>query len=206
MKRLIKVCGMRDPDNIRNLIDIKPDMIGLIFYPDSPRYVAEPEKLVSVLNNREGIKLVGVFVNEDIGVVMSLNSILNFDLVQLHGHESPDYCENLKSNNLNIIKAFGFSVREDLANTIQYSSCSDYFLFDTKTSAHGGSGRKFNWDVLEGYTGQTPFLLSGGIGPDDYPRLTNPRFAGIDLNSRFELSPGLKDISLLSKYFKQLKK
>ena len=196
---------MRDAGNIRDLIDIKPDMIGLIFHPDSPRYVAEPEKLVSALNNRKGIKLLGVFVNEEIERIRELHKILNFDFVQLHGSESPDYCSHIRKYVPGVIKAFGIAGEEDLNKTKVYSDAADLFLFDTKTRMHGGSGRKFNWDILEGYTGHIPFLLSGGIGSEDYPRLTNPKFAGIDLNSRFELSPGVKDISLLSNYFNKIR-
>lgn len=205
MKNLIKICGLTSPDNIRKIIDISPDLIGLIFYPKSPRYVSDPEKLVSVLNIRKGIKLVGVFVNEKIERILELNQILNFDYVQLHGLESPAYCADLKAHKLKVLKAFGISGESDFANTAPYSECADMFVFDTKTVHHGGSGRKFDWEVLNSYKGSTPFLLSGGIGPEDNPDIKNPAFAGLDLNSRFELSPGLKDIGLLSNYFNKIR-
>ncbi len=202
---MIKICGMRDPDNIRDLIDLKPDLIGMIFHPGSPRYVSDPEKLVTVLKNRKGIKLVGVFVNEKKKRILELNRILNFDYVQLHGCETPAYCVDLKLHNIKVLKAFGISEEADFEKLAPYTECADLFVFDTKTTQHGGSGRKFDWEVLNSYKGVTPFLLSGGIGPDDYPDIKNPAFAGVDLNSRFEVSPGVKDISLLSNYLKKVR-
>jgi len=212
MKKLIKICGMRDSENIRDIIGIKPDMLGLIFYPGSPRYVSDPEKLVSVFKNRKDIKLVGVFVNEEIIRILELHNMLEFDFVQLHGQEKPDYCmelkaqgSGLKAQGLKIIKAFGISEPVDFEKTDGYKNIADFFLFDTKTSSHGGSGRKFDWEVLESYDGETPFLLSGGIGPGDFPDIQHPAFAGLDLNSRFEISPGLKDLELLKNYLKKVR-
>ena len=205
MNNLIKICGLTDPKNIRDLINLKPDFIGLIFHPKSPRYVSNPNSLVDVLKSRKNIKLVGVFVNEKKETVLELNKLLNFDYVQLHGSESPAYCADLKAHKLKVLMAFGISGKIDFQQTAPYTECADMFVFDTKTEHHGGSGRKFDWEVLNSYIGSTPFLLSGGIGPDDYPDIKNPAFAGLDLNSRFEVSPGLKDISLLSNYFNKMR-
>ncbi len=205
MNKQIKICGLTSPDNIRKIININPDLIGLIFYPKSPRYVSNPDALVDVLENRKDIKLVGVFVNEKIERILELNNILNFDYVQLHGSESPAYCTELKSYKLKVLKAFGISGETDFQKTAPYTECADMFVFDTKTEHHGGSGRKFDWEVLNSYKGSAPFLLSGGIGPEDYPDIQNPAFAGLDLNSRFELSPGMKDIRLLSNYLNKVR-
>ena len=196
---------MRDPDNIRELIDIQPDMIGLIFHPGSPRFVANPEKLIEVFDIERRFKLVGVFVDEDISLIRGLHKMLNFGYVQLHGNESPDYCGELKSRGLKVIKAIGVSERKDLEKLRPYHGIADLFLFDTKTSKYGGSGRQFNWSILEQYYGIAPFLLSGGIGPGDNPDIDNPAFGGVDLNSRFESDPGIKDIGLLSYFFKKFR-
>jgi len=205
MKKIIKVCGMRDPENITDLMGLKPDMIGLIFHPGSPRYVENEKLLGNLLNQGREFKLVGVFVNEKLSTILELNKILNFDFVQLHGKESIAYCVELKSNKLKIIKAFGISEKNDFTQTTPYSEFADYFVFDNMTRIHGGSGRKFDWEILNYYSGSTPFLLSGGIGPEDFPDIKHTAFAGLDLNSRFEISPGFKNISLLSNYLKKVR-
>ncbi len=205
MKKLIKVCGMRDADNIRDLIELKPDMIGLIFHPGSPRFVSNPDELAGVLDIERKFKLVGVFVDEDISLIRSLHKSLNFGYIQLHGNESPEYCGELKSRGFKVIKAIGISDVGDLKKVSPYSGIADIYIFDTKTSQHGGSGSKFDWSIIDQYYGAAPFLLSGGIGPEDNPAIDHPAFAGVDLNSRFETSPGIKDIGLLSYYFKKLR-
>jgi len=196
---------MRDPENIRRLGDLKPDMMGLIFHPGSPRYVSSPEELVDVFAHERQFKLAGVFVNEDISIIRHLSKLLDLEYIQLHGNESPGYCGELKSRGFKIIKAFGISEKKDLTKVEYYEGIADMFLFDTKTKSYGGSGKKFDWSVLENYQGSAPFLLSGGIGPRDYPEIGNPAYAGVDLNSSFEISPGLKDISLLSYYIKRFR-
>jgi phosphoribosylanthranilate isomerase len=204
MRKIIKVCGMRDPENIRKLIDLKPDMIGMIFHPGSPRYVAYPEELAGAINNGERrFKLVGVFVDEDIELIRNLHKLLNFGYIQLHGNESPEYCGELKSRGFKLIKALGISDKKDLIKSEAYQGIADLLIFDTKTSLYGGSGKKFDWSLLDNYNGSAQFILSGGIGPEDYPEISNPAYAGVDLNSRFETSPGMKDIGLLSYYFKR---
>lgn len=206
MNKLIKVCGMRDSDNIRDLIRISPDLLGLIFYPQSSRFVSHPQELTKIFSQARDFKLVGVFVDEKKELILQLHKYLNFDLIQLHGSESPEYCQDLKSNGPGIIKAFGIASKNDIISTIAYEGVADYFLFDTKTIAHGGSGQKFDWKLLESYKGSTPFLLSGGIRPGDHPQINHPDFIGVDINSQFEISPGIKDISLVSEYIKQYKK
>ena len=211
MKRealVIKVCGMREAENIREVEALGIDWMGLIFWPKSSRYVSEmPDYLP------QDVKRVGVFVNEDLDTVKKKADDYALDLIQLHGSESPDYVRALKTpSSINpltssIIKAFNIATAHDLEQTKEYEGIVDYFLFDTKGPSVGGNGVQFNWDVLKDYHGKTPFLLSGGIGPEDVQRIQafhHPQCIGIDLNSRFELSPGLKDITVLRKFLNEL--
>ena len=193
---MIKVCGMREADNIRDVETLDIDMMGFIFWPKSSRYVSQRP---DYLPNR--VKRIGVFVDEDPEQVKRLAADYGLDYIQLHGHESLEYIFQL--GGLHIIKAFNISTVEDLLQTQPYEGLVDYFLFDAKGKSVGGNGEKFNWDVLSAYQGSTPFLLSGGIGPDDATRVNafcHPKCIGIDLNSRFELAPGLKDVAKLKEF------
>lgn len=196
---IIKTCGMRDADNIRAVSELGIDWMGFIFWAPSSRYVSEKP---SFLPTRQ--KRVGVFVDARIEEVKSKADEYALDLIQLHGSESPAFCERLKANSRQqLIKAFNIATQEDLEQTIPYEGLVDYFLFDTKAKMVGGNGTQFDWSVLSAYQGNTPFLLSGGIGPDDAEKVRNfhhPQLAGIDLNSRFELSPALKDIEKLKQF------
>jgi len=196
---IIKTCGMRDADNIRAVSELRIDWMGFIFWAPSSRYVSEKP---SFLPTRQ--KRVGVFVDARIEEVRSKVDEYALDLIQLHGSESPAFCERLKANSRQqLIKAFNIATQEDLEQTIPYEGLVDYFLFDTKAKMVGGNGTQFDWSVLSAYQGNTPFLLSGGIGPDDAEKVRNfhhPQLAGIDLNSRFELSPALKDIEKLKQF------
>lgn len=196
---IIKTCGMRDADNIRAVSELRIDWMGFIFWPPSSRYVSEKP---SFLPTRQ--KRVGVFVDARIEEVKSKADEYALDLIQLHGSESPAFCERLKTNSRQqLIKAFNIATQEDLQQTSPYEGLVDYFLFDTKAKMVGGNGTQFDWSVLPAYQGNTPFLLSGGIGPDDAEKVRNfhhPQLAGIDLNSRFELSPALKDIEKLKQF------
>ena len=198
---MIKVCGMREADNIREVEALGVDWLGLIFWPKSSRYVSErPDYLP------QHVKRVGVFVDENLDTVRKKADDYALDLIQLHGSESPDYIRALKAS-CSIIKAFSIATADDLEQTKDYEGLVDYFLFDTKGPSVGGNGVQFNWDVLKDYHGKTPFLLSGGIGPDDAERIQafhHPQCIGIDLNSRFELSPGLKDINKLKQFIQVL--
>ena len=193
---MIKVCGMREADNIRDVEALGIDMMGFIFWPKSSRYVSQrPDYLP------KRVKRVGVFVDEDPEQVKRLADDYALDYIQLHGQESPSYIFQLRG--LHVIKAFNISIAEDLLQTQPYEGLVDFFLFDAKGKSVGGNGEKFNWDVLDAYQGATPFLLSGGIGPDDAERVNafyHPKCIGIDLNSRFELSPGLKDVAKLKEF------
>ena len=201
---LIKVCGMRDAENIREVEALGIDLMGFIFWPKSSRYVSERPAYLPT-----NCKRVGVFVDEDIETLKRIADDYALDFIQLHGHESADYCAQLKG--LKQIKAFNIATTEDFKQTEPYTGIVDYFLFDTKGKSVGGNGEKFDWSVLSAYDGNTPFLLSGGIGPDDaevltshFSPLTSKKCAGIDLNSRFEQAPGLKDINKLKDFLNAL--
>ena len=187
---------MREADNIRDVEALGIDMMGFIFWPKSSRYVSQrPDYLP------KRVKRVGVFVDEDPEQVKRLANDYGLDYIQLHGQESPSYIFQLRG--LHVIKAFNISTAEDLSQTQPYEGLVDYFLFDAKGKSVGGNGEKFNWDVLDAYQGNTPFLLSGGIGPDDAARVNafhHPKCIGIDLNSRFELAPGLKEVAKLKEF------
>ena len=204
MKKLIKVCGMRDTQNINNLIGLGVDYLGMIFYAKSPRYIEElPE-----IHDYRNVKKVGVFVNASETEIMDQVHKFDLQVVQLHGMEEADLCERLKYQGLEVFKAFGISDDFDFVNVKSFENVCDMFIFDTKTKAHGGSGKKFNWDKLEEYKGGTPFLLSGGISPDEINEVLNFKhtlYAGVDLNSGFEIEPALKDIGLLKEFFKDLR-
>lgn len=191
---------MKYADNIRSLIDLRPDFMGFIFYRKSPRYAGELEEEV-MSRIPISIKKVGVFVNEDPNVVTAIYDKYGLDYVQLHGDEDLAYVSNLKGKGLKIIKVF--RILDSLPYSIpQFSKVSEYFLFDTASPSYGGSGRHFDWSILKAYKQDTPFLLSGGIDTADIEEIKNlehPALAGIDVNSRFELEPGLKDIKMVRK-------
>ena len=205
----IKVCGMRDEENIRQLVKLKPDYIGFIFYPESKRYIGDNFDVKILEKIPAGINRVGVFVNELIENVINMAEIFDLDYVQLHGDEPPEYCCELKEMNMSVIKAFGLSDNFDFEKIMNYDSCCDYFLFDTQSSQHGGSGTKFNWNLIYNYDFPKPFFLSGGIGLGDIPeihKIDQTYLYAIDINSRFEIEPGLKDIPAISKFISILKK
>lgn len=201
---ILKVCGMRDSENIRDIEQTGIDWMGFIFYSASSRYVPKrPEYLP------KKVKRVGVFVDESMEEILSIADLFQLDYIQLHGHESPDFCHMLETRGLRTIKAFPIATAEDFQATIPYSGRCTYFLFDTKTPAHGGSGQKFDWGLLDSYRGNTPFLLSGGIGVEDTDKLktiNNKHLIGFDINSRFESTPGLKQVDTVRKFVEQIKK
>ena len=197
---MIKVCGMRKAENIREVEALGIDLMGFIFWPKSSRFVAEPPAYLPTRCKR-----VGVFVDENIETVKRIADEYALDYIQLHGHESPDYCAQLQG--MHLIKAISVSGRDDIVAYKAYEGLVDYFLFDTKCPSVGGSGQQFDWTFLSAYDGDTPFLLSGGIGLNDAERVKSfhhPKCIGIDLNSRFELAPGLKDVSALHQFFNEL--
>lgn len=203
---LVKVCGMREPGNIEKVAQLGVDMMGFIFYPKSPRFASQSVARTAADKN---VCRVGVFVNESVELIS--DKILQFDLnaVQLHGNESRELCEQLHEQNglLKVIKAISVSTVRDIQKYKEYVGAVDYFLFDTKCKTVGGSGQQFDWQVLENYDGDVPFILSGGIGPEDVERIRNfhhPKCIGIDLNSKFEMEPGLKDVEKLKTFLENI--
>ena len=203
---------MREAENIREVEALGVDLMGFIFWPKSSRYVRERPAYMPTKCKR-----VGVFVDEDVETIKMIANDYALDIIQLHGHESPEQISHLipLMSHLSIIKAFNIANTDDLEATKPYEGLVDYFLFDTKGKSVGGNGEKFDWSVLDEYTGNTPFLLSGGIGTDDgervkafltshLSRLTS-KCIGIDLNSRFEFSPALKDINKLREFIKEIR-
>ena len=222
-KLIVKVCGMRDGENIREVAKLGVDWIGMIFWEKSPRNVTMipthagiiPDRgSLSPLTTHQAPLRVGVFVDEMAQNIITRVVNFKLDLVQFHGHETPTLIRNLRltldpdiSPGVKFIKAISVSGRDDVAAYRDYEDCVDYFLFDTKCPSAGGSGCKFDWSVLDAYDGEKPFLLSGGIGPNDAEKIRNfhhPKCIGIDLNSRFETEPGMKDIEKLKNFLKQL--
>ncbi len=204
----IKVCGMREAENIRRVEQLGIDYMGFIFWPQSSRYVDAVPDYLPVQCKR-----VGVFVNSSADQVLRHCQTCRLDAVQLHGSESPQYVERLRAlltdseQPVTLIKAISVSNANDILTYRNYDGLVDGFLFDTKCTSVGGSGRQFDWSVLSAYDGTLPFLLSGGIGPDDAERIRNfqhPQLAGIDLNSRFESAPALKDITKLKTFLQAL--
>jgi len=205
---LIKICGMKFPSNIRSVGAFLPDFMGFIFYPKSPRY-AEPLDVAVLSAIPSDIKKIGVFVNESLEDILTIAHTYKLDGIQLHGAELVNMCKELKEVGYIVIKAFPVAEAYNFKVTKAYEGACDYFLFDTKTDAFGGSGLKFDWSMLNEYTGETPFLLSGGIAADDAEailEIVHPKFTGIDLNSKFEVKPGEKNVELLRGFLKELRK
>ena len=228
---IIKVCGMRDADNIREVSELDIDMMGFIFWKDSPRFVRMisshagiiPDYSEERLNRNSGkvvddqhrIKRVGVFVDDMPQTIVTRIYNYELDYVQLHGEESCIMIDNLRRTlepdirtGVKIIKTISVSSAEDIEKTKEYEGCVDLFLFDTKCPTMGGSGDKFDWSVLSAYKGNVPFLLSGGIGMDDVDKIKSfqhPQFAGVDVNSCFETEPGVKDVEKLRLFIEKLR-
>ena len=202
----IKICGLRDQENIKAVEALRPDFIGFIFYDRSPRFVKSVP--FEILNNiPASISKTAVFVNEDAGKINNLIDQYGFNAVQLHGNESPEFCNEFK-NKVTVIKAFGLDGNFDFEQLAVYKGKVDFFLFDTKTDIHGGSGKTFDWSVLNNYTLDIPFFLSGGLSLDNLEEVKNidhPQFYGVDLNSKFETEPGIKNIGKLEKAFDIIK-
>lgn len=193
---------MKYQENINALGRLPIDLMGMIFYEKSPRYVDH-----SIERSNRNLKLVGVFVDAGTDFITEKTQEYGLDFIQLHGNESPGYCKAI-SQLKPVIKAFSISDKSDFEKTMQYENICEYFLFDTKTPQYGGSGQKFDWQILNEYKGNTRFLLSGGISADDAEAIKNirhPLLTGVDLNSRFEIKPGEKDIELLEKFIKELR-
>jgi phosphoribosylanthranilate isomerase len=204
---LRKVCGMRAPDNIAALLNLEPDFLGFIFYPGSTRYVGETLAPAALQHLPGRTKKVGVFVNAREDEILAAVTTYQLEAVQLHGEEKPELCRQLRKQGLLVFKAFPVDDDFDFGSLKPYEGSCDYYLFDTKGQQYGGNGTAFNWEILKEYTGATPFFLSGGIGPEHaglINSLSLPALKGIDINSRFEISPALKDVGKVAAFFKEL--
>ena len=204
----IKVCGMTDPGNTKEIAGTNPDFIGFIFYDGSKRYVGDKPPQTLFNNVSYPIMKTGVFVDADPSRIHEIMKTYKLDLLQLHGNETPEYCRSLKENGYRIVRAFEVTGKFNFNILEQCMDVCDYFLFDTKTGAKGGSGLKFNWEILKEYHLEKPFFLSGGISPDDIPLIKefhhNNLFA-LDINSCFEIEPGIKDFEKVKNFIKEIK-
>lgn len=199
----IKVCGIKYEQNIREIIELGVDYIGLNFYAQSPRFYSGSGFDI----NKKQCKLVGLFVDESIEFVTQKIELHGLDIVQLHGKENPVYCESLSSK-IETWKAIPHTKIFD-TNLIQsYSMCSK-LLFDTAGEKFGGSGEKFDWDELNKYSNSIPYFLAGGVDTTDANEIikfnNSDGFYGVDINSKFEISPGLKDSSKIKEFLKKIK-
>jgi phosphoribosylanthranilate isomerase len=204
----IKICGLRESQNIIEVAALHPDMMGFILYPASPRYAGLTMDHETLQNISPTIIKTGVFVNDDFKTIIESVEKFSLDCVQLHGAETPDLCFQLKGKGLRVIKTFNITVSYNFNKCSDYIPVTDYFLFDTAVAGFGGSGYKFDWQELNNYNLEHPFILSGGISSDDISKLTevkNPSFSGIDLNSRFEIRPGLKDFETLKNFISKIR-
>ena len=193
----IKICGMKYADNVREVGSLQPDFMGFIFYPASTRFVGYDfdENIVKAVPN--GIRKVGVFVNESVENIIATAARFGIDFVQLHGNESAQYCQQLKHNGLSIIKAILMDATTDFTKLLAYQPWCSYFLFDTKTNGFGGSGQSFDWGILDSYKLPVPFFLSGGLGTENIEAalsIKHPMLYGLDINSKLESLPGMKEI------------
>jgi phosphoribosylanthranilate isomerase len=198
---IVKVCGMRDPDNMKGLQDLSGvHWMGMIFHASSPRSFNRAQLPAALRDS--ALERVGVFVNQPLEAVRATARNFGLQRLQLHGSESPAYCREL-SREWPLIKAFRIDANVDWSQLAAYEDACTHFLFDTAGPQPGGNGQRFDWSLLSGYSGPTPFLLAGGIGPADATRLSafrHPQWAGIDLNSGFEIRPGHKDLVQLQHF------
>lgn len=204
----IKVCGMKQKENIEQLVRLNPDYIGFIFYPHSKRYVGEQIAEEVLKHIPDNIQKVGVFVDEPFRELQKKYLLNKLDILQLHGNESPGYCLKLKKRGIPVIKAFLITEDFDFGCIEPYESCCNYFLFDTAGQTVGGTGTKFNWELINQYQGSRSFFLSGGIDPSDcysIRKILHHRLFAVDINSGFELNPGFKDISKVSAFINNLR-
>ena len=199
---------MRDPENISGVVAALPDYLGFIFYQKSKRFVGFEPSVEVMAVVPESVKKVGVFVNETREKILMVSASWNLDAIQLHGTESPEFCEQMQLNGFIVLKAFSVDESFNFASLEAYCQSCDFFLFDTQGQVPGGTGQKFNWQLLKDYKLDRPFFLSGGIGPGDLNAirmLSHPRLFGIDINSGFEISPALKDVEIIRKFISKIR-
>lgn len=204
----VKVCGLNNSKNIGQLQGLGLDFMGFIFYEESKRSIYQGDFSMEEANSISGIKKVGVFVDSSLDAVFEAAKSYQLDYIQLHGEESPKYCQSVKANGLKVIKVISVSneMPKDYLKT--YELCVDLFLFDTSGKDKGGNGIKFDWKILEDYHMDLPFLLAGGISLEDaaeIKRLNIKGLYGVDLNSKFELEPGVKVIHKVKQFIEEIK-
>lgn len=202
----LKICGMKYPDNIKSVATLQPDYLGFIFYEKSKRNF---DGIIPEIPNQ--IKKTGVFVNATKEFILEKVKRYNLKVVQLHGNESVDFCKEMRQNNIEVIKVFSVGEVFDFDQLKVYENVCDYFLFDTKGKEKGGNGITFNWKLLDNYSSNKPYFLSGGIGLEEVKNLkifldseVSKNCVAIDVNSKFEIKPGLKDIEKLRAFTKGL--
>jgi len=204
----IKICGMKYPKNIKSVAALQPDYLGFIFYTKSKRNFEE-----EIPQIYEKIKKTGVFVNDTLDFILEKVKRYQLKAVQLHGDESANFCKQMQKNNVEVIKVFSVGETFDFSLIMAYENVCDYFLFDTKGKERGGNGVVFNWELLIDYPSTKPYFLSGGIGLEsilDLKTFINSKASkycyAIDINSKFEIEPGLKDIKKLIKFKQNLER
>ena len=211
---MIKVCGMRDIENINQLQELDIDFMGIIRYSKSKRFVddSQKEKVTQQTMNKG---TVGVYVNETFENILKDVIPLQLDVIQLHGDEDSAFAKALLEIDIKIFKAFQITEDFDFNSIAEWEELAAqyvgklFFLFDTATPNYGGSGKKFNWSILDSYKGEVPFLLSGGISKDDVlivKEFKHDMFLGVDLNSKFETAPGVKSIEEIKIFIEKLRK
>jgi len=201
----LKICGMRDAENIQGVTALSPQYMGFIFYRKSPRFVGDDFVMPAI---SPSIKKVGVFVNETTEAILNAASRHDLTLIQLHGHETPEQCRDLKAKGLGVIKVFSVGEDFDWSVVQPYKPVSDFFLFDTKGKYYGGNAQAFDWSQLQQYDQEIPFFLSGGLSPeniDDVALLKDMNLYALDVNSGVEDSPGVKNTSKIESVLKKLK-
>lgn len=205
----IKVCGNTDLEQLKELDYLKIDFAGIIFYEQSPRYALKNLKGNEVKELKLSLTKVGVFVNANEEEIMQRVDEFGLDMVQLHGDETATFCNKI-SDHIKVIKAFRVADYDTNIDWLinEYDEVCDYYLFDKGSAGlYGGTGQKFNWNLLENSMINKPFFLSGGIERTDAQALkkfSHPFFYGVDVNSRFENSPGIKDMQLVKEFISEL--
>lgn len=203
----IKICGMREPGNIREVSGLKPDYMGFIFYPGSKRYGGRLSHS-DLRDFPEDIQKVAVFVNTSREEIVSTCKSYSIRILQLHGDEPPAFCHSLKEEGFQVIKAFRVGQGLDMEEIEGFAEVCDFILLDTSGDGYGGTGLKFDWNQLQNYTLELPFFLSGGVAPGDAERIMEmdvPQLYAVDLNSRFEIRPGLKNKEELENFIRKIR-
>lgn len=205
----LKICGLKHKTNLFDVVEAGVDYVGMIFYEKSPRYVVDSLYPEDVWFLPDEVEKIGVFVNASFDEINRYAKLYQLDLIQLHGNESPEVCKQLQDLGYSIIKAFGVDSEFDFSILNEYKEVVDFFLFDTKTLAHGGSGVTFDWNILSNYTLDIPVFVGGGVGLENLNELLNFQFPflhALDMNSKLEIDPGLKDIQKVQKAVELIKK